>query len=525
MSEALYRLEFRALSRSQAGGGPTAKAAYRSGAELEDAAGQKHYYTRKGRQAVRGSEMILPPDAPAWANDPGEFWRRVDGAEKRADARWGRELIISLPRELPPDAQLDALRSFGREQLLRRGMAGQLSIHDYGDPVSHGKRPEEHATIRAEIDAGRVPLYSRRDIDKLRAAGDPRAWQDHAVLERGGALRRYQPHAHIMLADRPMDPSTDTGFASKKDRGWNDKQLVADFRSAWERDANAALERAGLEARLDRRSRRERGDQVPPEPKIGHSPSASRRAEYLAAREIRRLNRERRQIDRALEQMKMKRGIQMNPEPKTGHNPSPSARQLDKEKQKLDRQVAQLLRPWSEAVGQPPAWANPAALQKAFGPEHNIQWGKWHGDGPDRCLSIGLRSGGRLDDYGGRIELSGKDLSAEAQAMAAVASAKGWTDVNLHGEAEAQMAMAVAYARRGIRLDDADPAAHQAWAQERERIAQAQQQAPQQRSALDVLKAEAQASRPRFRPGSTPGAQQQQQAVNTPTPMPTPGMR
>ena len=124
-----------------------------------DACGKTHDYSRKGRLAVRGSEMLLPDNVPSWARDPAEFWRRVDASEKRVDARWGREVLITLPRELPPDAQAAAIRQFSSEQLLARGMCGQISVHDYGDPVGPSKSPEEHAALRAEIVAG-LPNYT-----------------------------------------------------------------------------------------------------------------------------------------------------------------------------------------------------------------------------------------------------------------------------------------------------------------------------------------------------------------------------
>lgn len=488
-AEAHYRLSIQTLTRSKSGGGPVAKSAYRAGLSMQDRAGQMHDYERKGAASVRGTEMFVPADAPAWCRDPEQFWNRVDAVEKRRDACWGREIIVSLPREIPPVEQAKALRAFAKEQLLSRGMVGQISVHDYGEAVTaRGKRAEEFAEIRREIEANKLPLFTRQQIDEMRAKNDPRAWEDHAVLERQGALRRFQPHAHIMLADRPLDATTETGFAAKKDRSWNDRRLAEKLREAWETQANAAFRRSGIDARVDRRSRQARGLDSPPEPKIGLAPSSSRRQEYLAARELRRLSRERRQIERALERI------------------APTATAAD---------------------GTPPKFAPRWAVEQLVGEQGKFARFVRNDDNPH--VVIGLRDGGRLADFGDRLALSGQQMDAEASAMARLAASKGWASVNLYGGREAQEAMARAYARQGIPLADADQAAHEAWRQERERIdahveAQAQPQAPQQqRGALDALRAEAQTSRSKFRP-STPGprlrAQDQQ-----PAPMPTPGMR
>ena len=63
-----------------------------------------------------------------------------------------------------------------------------------------------------------------------------------------------------MLTMRDIDAQ---GFG-KKNRAWNDRALVSQWREQWSRYANRALEEYGVEARIDHRSLEEQGvDRVP----------------------------------------------------------------------------------------------------------------------------------------------------------------------------------------------------------------------------------------------------------------------
>lgn len=74
------------------------------------------------------------------------------------------------------------------------------------------------------------------------------------------------PHAHIVIRDK--DPETGKRVAGLSEKGSTDR-----LREAWERHANLALERAGQEARIDRRSLKDQG--VDREPTIHVGPQAN----------------------------------------------------------------------------------------------------------------------------------------------------------------------------------------------------------------------------------------------------------
>jgi len=192
---AIFHLSAKVVSRS-GGRSAVAAAAYRSGGVLRDErSGDEHNYSRKG--GVVHAEILAPETAPDWMRDRSQLWNAVERVEKRKDAQLAREVEVSLPRELSRDARIDLLRAFVAEQFVARGMIADIAVHE-----------------------GRA-----RD---------------------GGG----QPHAHVMLTMRNL---TGEGFGPKN-RDWNAPDILQDWRSAWAREANAALERAGFQERIDHRS-------------------------------------------------------------------------------------------------------------------------------------------------------------------------------------------------------------------------------------------------------------------------------
>lgn len=203
---AIYHCEFKIISRRD-GLSATAAAAYRSASVVRnERTGATHDYSKK--YAACHNEILAPEDAPAWARDRARLWNAVETAEKRCDAQLARELILSLPHELAPEAQLALARDFVRENFVAMGMVADLCLHA---PISNGDE------------------------------------------------RNF--HAHAMLSMRELRPD---GFG-RKVREWNDRALVSEWRENWAKAANAALEAASVSARIDHRSLADQGvtDRIP----------------------------------------------------------------------------------------------------------------------------------------------------------------------------------------------------------------------------------------------------------------------
>ena len=254
---AIYRLSVAIVSRAN-GGSALAAAAYRSasnlaelGAQAFDAVaaaayrsgqnltlegqGTRHDYGRKGD--VRHAEILLPAGAAPWLADRAALWNAVEAAERRKDSQLAREILVTLPRELPEADRLALVRGFVQDQLTRRGMVVDLALHD-----------------------GRA-----RD---------------------GGR----HPHAHLLLTMRHLDPASRTGFGPKAVE-WNRRELLQAWRASWAEHVNIALERGGISDQVDHRTlEAQRQDALAagdwdkaaaldrePEPKLGRAAAALER--------------------------------------------------------------------------------------------------------------------------------------------------------------------------------------------------------------------------------------------------------
>ena len=192
---AIYHLRATMISRSQ-GRSATAAIAYRVAERIEDRrTGLVFDYAARG--GVDHTEILAPDHAPDWVRDRSELWNRVEESETRKNSQVAREVRVALPDELTHAQRVALVRDYAQEQFVDRGMVADIALHA----------------------PGRV--------------GDER---NH--------------HAHILLTTREVDTE---GFTTKN-RDWNKVEVLEGWREAWARDSNAALERAGIEDRVDHRT-------------------------------------------------------------------------------------------------------------------------------------------------------------------------------------------------------------------------------------------------------------------------------
>ncbi len=230
-TEAHYNIKVQVLQRAK-GRSAVAAAAYRAGARLTDTRiGRTFDYSRK--QKIVSAFLIAPEGAPDWATDRQQVWDRQERVERHKRAVVAREVLVSLPRELPREAW---------EPLVR-------------------------AIVEPYVAAGAVADVALHAPDA--ADGDLNA------------------HAHVLLTTRALDPATETGFARTKNiplacvfesggahrPGHPGEALVAE-RARVAAEINNALRAVGSVARADHRSRRERGLDDAPEPTIGEREAA-----------------------------------------------------------------------------------------------------------------------------------------------------------------------------------------------------------------------------------------------------------
>lgn len=203
---AIYHSTTKIISRKK-GQSAVASASYRSGEKLVDEqSGETKFYKRD----VQPEAMILAPsNSPEWVYDRERLWNEVESVEKRKDSQLAREVEIALPVELTNEQQTEFVKSYVQDNFVDEGMIADFAIH--------------------------------RDNSS-------------------------NPHAHIMLTMREI---SEDGFG-KKNRDWNDRSLIQEWRKDLSDRINQELEKIGSQERVSHLSHEERGLEVLPTVHLGH---------------------------------------------------------------------------------------------------------------------------------------------------------------------------------------------------------------------------------------------------------------
>jgi hypothetical protein len=221
----------------------------KSSASAPPSAAHAAYITRDGQYKKRGGVALIDSgNMPEFAkSDPHVFWRAADSHE-RANGRAYTELQIALPRELNHEKRVELVKMAVREFMGDR-FAYTLAVHN---PLAHDKIEQPHLHL----------MFSERVVDER-----SRALSEEQFFKRNGA---------------------------KKDRGWSGRSKPEEIRSKWCEMMNRAMEREGVEERVDHRSwdRQGRGDLAelvePKELRGDGRDAVERREEIARLRELRR---------------------------------------------------------------------------------------------------------------------------------------------------------------------------------------------------------------------------------------------
>ena len=221
---AIFHMSFSNISAGK-GRSAIASAAYRSGEKLfDDKEGQYYFYARS---VMPYSFILTPKNSPAWASDREKLWNEVERKDRRANSRYAKEFNVALPVELSADEQKELLIKYVQENFVDKGMVADVAIH-----------------------------------------------RDHAD----------NPHAHVMLTNRPFNPDGTWGIKSKKqyildENGnktytgtskypksrkilmvdWDKKEKIIEWRHNWAVSVNQVLEQKSIPDRISEKSFEDQG--------------------------------------------------------------------------------------------------------------------------------------------------------------------------------------------------------------------------------------------------------------------------
>lgn len=182
------------MKRSE-GRSSVAKAAYHARCRITDErTGDTYDYSR--RTDLCGHFILAPVNAPEHiVKDSTALWNEVERVERQQNGQTARYFDVAIPAELNNDDKKRLVLEYCQKNFVEKGMIADIAFHD---------------------------------------------------------LDSDNPHAHVMLTLKTIGPE---GFG-KKDRSWNDKKIMIQWRESWATMSNSYLETIGSEERIDHRSLR-----------------------------------------------------------------------------------------------------------------------------------------------------------------------------------------------------------------------------------------------------------------------------
>ena len=201
-----------------------ASAAYRSGEKLFDDKEGRHYFY--ARSVMPESFILTPKNAPAWASNREQLWNEVEKKDRKSNSRYAKEFNVALPIELSESEQKELLTKYVQENFVDQGMVADVAIH-----------------------------------------------RDHPD----------NPHAHVMLTNRPFNPDGSWGLKAKtqyiKDENgkqlltksgfpkqrkiwlvdWDKKEKINEWRHNWATSVNQFLAQKNIPDRISEKSFVEQG--------------------------------------------------------------------------------------------------------------------------------------------------------------------------------------------------------------------------------------------------------------------------
>lgn len=221
---AIFHMNFSNISAGK-GRSAIASASYRSGEKLySDMEGKNYFYARD----VMPETYILAPDnAPEWVNNREILWNKVEEKDRRSNSRYAKEFNVALPVELSDIEQKELLLNYVQNTFVNEGMVADVAIHR-----DHPENPHAHVmlTNRPFNEDGTWGLKSKRE---------------NILDEKGN--KTYTGHSRFPRARKVWLVD------------WDKKGKVEQWRKEWAKSVNHVFEQKNMPDRISEKTLDEQG--------------------------------------------------------------------------------------------------------------------------------------------------------------------------------------------------------------------------------------------------------------------------
>jgi hypothetical protein len=163
----LTHIDFAVVQRSKFRNGKPGcavkTAAYLMCGPLEKDDGTAYDFSRK-KELVH-TEILLPDGAPQRFRDPKILWNACENVERRSDSQTARQVLLTIPRECPEHLRVGLARAVA-ERWRAAGMGVQYAVHNPASSADKEEQPHIHfqLTMRA-IEDTESGLSPRKRMD------------------------------------------------------------------------------------------------------------------------------------------------------------------------------------------------------------------------------------------------------------------------------------------------------------------------------------------------------------------------
>lgn len=240
---AIFHMSISNVSRAK-GSSSCASLAYIAASKVyEERTHQTYSYGRKER--VMKVATLLPDGAPTAYADAAQLFNAIEKYEQASNARTAKKIVVALPRELSLGESDEILTNFIRGKLCANGYCATYAIHNDKD----GNNPHAHIlVVNRPIDAktGEFERAKTKKVYALDAHGERIPLIDKKTGKQKVDKRNRKQWKRVTVAKKSL---------------LDEKEFLISLRKAWADECNKHLSQGD---RIDHRSNAERGiDDIP----------------------------------------------------------------------------------------------------------------------------------------------------------------------------------------------------------------------------------------------------------------------
>lgn len=240
---AIFHMSISNVSRAK-GSSSCASLAYIAASKVyEERTHQTYSYGRKER--VMKVATLLPDGAPHAYADATQLFNAIEKYEQASNARTAKKIVVALPRELPLDESDEILTSFIKSKLCANGYCATYAIHNDKD----GNNPHAHILVAnrpLDPKTGEFERTKTKKVYALDAHGERIPLIDKKTGKQKVDKRNRKQWKRVTVAKKNL---------------LDEKEFLLSLRKSWAEECNKHLLQ---EDRIDHRSNAARGiDDIP----------------------------------------------------------------------------------------------------------------------------------------------------------------------------------------------------------------------------------------------------------------------